>query len=60
MSKTDNNSIAERGKALENAYFAKRDRELIEAIKKGAKPENCPDRNKCSPKNCKCKKASKK
>ena len=60
MSHNDNNAIAERGKALENAYFAKRDRELIESIKKGAKPENCPDRHKCGKDDCKCKKASKK
>lgn len=26
-------SLAERGRALENAYFAKRDRELIDALK---------------------------
>lgn len=29
-----NNGLNERGKAIENGYFAKRDRELIEALKR--------------------------
>lgn len=40
------NSLAERGRALENAYFAKRDRELIEGLKSKdcCKSKDCGDK----------------